>query len=149
MTEQMPNTIEQQADALVDEFAMFDDWMDKYQYLIDLGADLPRIADAYRTDEYRISGCQSQVWIRAEGENGRVRFTADSDAQITRGLIALLIRVLDNQPAANVAQADLSFLDRIGMKEHLSPTRKNGLDSMIRQLRLYAAALAAHHQPSP
>ncbi len=146
MTRGAGHTIEEEANALVDEFAMFDDWMDKYQYLIDLGAGLPRIADAYKTDAYKISGCQSQVWVRAEDEDGRVRFTADSDAQITRGLIALLVRVLDNQPALVVAQAELSFLDRIGMKEHLSPTRKNGLDSMIKQIRLYAAALAAKSQ---
>ena len=137
--------MEQEAQALVDEFAMFDDWMDKYQYLIDMGAGLPRIDDAYKTDEYRISGCQAQVWLRAEDNDGRIRFTADSDAQLTRGLIAMLIRVLNNQPARDVAQADVSFLDGIGMKDHLSPTRKNGLDSMIKQIRLYAAALAAKH----
>lgn len=146
MSPTSPHTIEERAAELVDEFAMFDDWMDKYQYLIDLGRQVPMIDDAYRTDAYRISGCQSQVWLRAEADGNRVRFTADSDAQITRGLIATLLRVLDNQPAEAVASADLGFLDQIGMQEHLSPTRKNGLDSMIRQIRLYAAALAASHQ---
>lgn len=148
-TDHTDRSIDEQATALVEEFDMFDDWMDKYQYLIDLGAGLPRIDDAFKTDEFKISGCQSQVWVRAEEKDGRVRFTADSDAQITRGLIAMLVRVLDNQPALAVAQTDLSFLNRIGMKEHLSPTRKNGLDSMIKQIRLYAAALAAKRQHSP
>ncbi len=133
----------ERAQALVDEFAMFDDWMDKYQYLIDLGASVPSIDDTYRTDEYRISGCQAQVWLHAEPRDRSIHFTADSDAQITRGLIAALLRVLNDQPADAVAAADLSFLDEIGMKEHLSPTRKNGLDSMIKQIRLYAAAIAA------
>jgi cysteine desulfuration protein SufE len=137
------NDIRERAQALVDEFAMFDDWMDKYQYLIDLGASVPTIDDAYRTDEYRISGCQAQVWLHAEPRGRSIHFTADSDAQITRGLIAALLRVLNDQPAEAVAAADLSFLDEIGMKEHLSPTRKNGLDSMIKQIRLYAAAIAA------
>ncbi|MEQ9104339.1 MAG: SufE family protein [Rhodothermales bacterium] len=135
--------IQDRARALVDEFAMFDDWMDKYQYLIDLGASVPAIEDAFRTDTYRIQGCQAQVWLHAEPHGQRIHFTADSDAQITRGLIAALLRVLNDQPAESVAAADLSFLDEIGMKEHLSPTRKNGLDSMIKQIRLYAAAIAA------
>ena len=135
--------IQERAHALVDEFEMFDDWMDKYQYLIDLGASVPTIEDAYRTDTYRIQGCQAQVWLHAEPRGQRIHFTADSDAQITRGLIAALLRVLNDQPAEAVAAADLSFLDEIGMKEHLSPTRKNGLDSMIKQIRLYAAAIAA------
>lgn len=136
-------TIPERASALVDEFAMFDDWMDKYQFLIDLGKSVPAIEPAYRNDTYRISGCQAQVWLHAEPSGQAIHFTADSDAQITRGLIAALLRVLNDQPAASVAAADLGFLDEIGMKEHLSPTRKNGLDSMIKQIRLYAAAIAA------
>lgn len=144
----MNDSIQTRAAELEHEFAVFDDWMDKYQYLIDLGHEVPVIDDAYRTDDYRISGCQSQVWLHAEAEGGNVRFTADSDAQITKGLISILLRVLDNQPAATVATADLGFLDRIGMQEHLSPTRKNGLDSMIRQIKLYAATLAAKNQQS-
>jgi len=144
----MTHTIESRATELEHEFALFDDWMDKYQYLIDLGNEVPVIDAAYRTDDYRISGCQSQVWLHAEADEGKVRFTADSDAQITKGLISILLRVLNNQPAEAVAVADLGFLDRIGMQEHLSPTRKNGLDSMIRQIKLYAATLAAKNQQS-
>ncbi|RMF65700.1 MAG: SufE family protein [Bacteroidetes bacterium] len=115
--------------------------MGKYEHLIELGRSLPLIEDEYKTDEYRIRGCQSQVWLRAERDNGHIVFKADSDALITRGLIALLVRVLNGQPPEAIARADLSFLDRIGMKEHLSPTRKNGLDAMIRQMKLYAVAL--------
>lgn len=135
--------IQERAQALVDEFALFDDWMDKYQYLIDLGASVPTIDPAFRSDDYRIQGCQAQVWLHAEPRGPAIHFTADSDAQITRGLIAALLRVLNDQPAGAVAAADLGFLDDIGMQEHLSPSRKNGLDSMIKQIRLYAAAIAA------
>jgi len=131
------------AKALVEEFEMFDDWMDRYQYVIDLGKELEAIDEAYRTSDYRIHGCQSQVWLQP-GQNGNnVLFRADSDAQITKGLIAILLRVVNDAPAAEVAGADLAFLDRLELKEHLSPTRKNGLDSMIKQIRLYAGALAA------
>jgi len=140
------DTIQERAGELVAEFEMFDDWMDRYQHLIDLGDDLPLIDDAYRTDEYRIKGCQAQVWVRAEPDGERIRFTADSDAQITKGLIAILLRVLNDQPAKAVAGAELGFLDDLEMKEHLSPTRKNGLDAMIKQIRLYAAAVAAKSQ---
>ena len=135
--------IQSRATELVEEFAMFPDWMDKYQYLIDQGKELPIIEDEYRTDEYRIRGCQAQVWLRARSDNGTVDFRADSDALITKGLIAILLRVLNHQPAGDVAKAELGWLDEIGMKEHLSPTRKNGLDSMIKQIRMYAAAIAS------
>lgn len=138
--------IQSRAEELVDEFAMFPDWMDKYQYLIDLGKELPLIEDEYRTDEYRIRGCQAQVWLRARTDNGTVDFRADSDALITKGLISVLLRVLNHQPAEDVARADLDWLDEIGMKEHLSPTRKNGLDSMIKQIRMYAAAIASQEK---
>ncbi len=134
-------TIEARAEEIVEEFELFDDWMGKYEHLIDLGRALPMIEDEYKTDAYKIRGCQSQVWLRAERENGRIVFKADSDAMITKGLIALLVRVFNGQPPEAVARADLSFLDRIGMKEHLSPTRKNGLDAMIKQMKLYAVAL--------
>ncbi|GIV57238.1 MAG: Fe-S metabolism protein SufE [Rhodothermaceae bacterium] len=137
----MQDTIAERAEAIVEEFSLFDDWMGKYEHLIELGRSLPLIEDEYKTDEYRIRGCQSQVWLRAERDNGHIVFKADSDALITRGLIALLVRVLNGQPPEAIARADLSFLDRIGMKEHLSPTRKNGLDAMIRQMKLYAVAL--------
>lgn len=128
---------------VVEEFALFDDWMDKYEHIIELGRDLPRIDDAYKDEEHRIRGCQSQVWLHAQPENERLRFTADSDAVITKGLISLMVRVLDGQPAREIAAAELGFLDRIGLHEHLSPTRSNGLRSMVKQMRLYGVAHAA------
>ncbi len=127
---------------IVEEFSLFDDWMERYEYLIELGNNLPLIEDSYKTEEFRIRGCQSQVWLRPDYRDGRVYFRADSDAIITKGLIALLIRVLDGQQPADIARAPLEFIDRIGMKEHLSSTRKNGLASMIRQIRDYAASVA-------
>ena len=117
--------------------------MSRYEYLIELGRSLPLIEDAYKTDAYKIHGCQSQVWLRAERDNGHVLYKADSDALITRGLIALLIRVLNGLTPEEILAADLSFLDRIGMKEHLSPTRKNGLSAMVKQMKHYAVALHA------
>jgi cysteine desulfuration protein SufE len=125
-------------DEIVEEFGFFDDWMGRYEHLIDLGRNLPLIDDVYRTDEYRIRGCQAQVWLHATTQNGQIVFSADSDAMITKGLIALLVRVLNGRAPLDVLNADFSFLDDIQMKEHLSPTRKNGLDAMIRQIRLYA-----------
>ncbi len=135
-------TIEDRARAVVEEFALFDNWMGKYEYLIDLGKSIPEIEDEYKTDDYKIRGCQSQVWIRPEMRDGLLYYKGDSDALITKGLVALLLRVLSGQPPQAVAEADLSFLDDIGMKEHLSPTRKNGLASMMKQLKLYALAHA-------
>lgn len=135
-------TIEERAREVVEEFGLFDDWMGKYEYLIDLGKSIPEIEDEYKTDDYKIKGCQSQVWIRPEMLDGLLYYKGDSDALITRGLVALLIRVLSGQPPQAVAEADLSFLDEIGMNEHLSPTRKNGLASMMKQLKLYAMAHA-------
>ncbi|GMQ80700.1 MAG: SufE family protein [Rhodothermia bacterium] len=135
-------TIAERAAEIVEEFELFDDWMGRYEHLIDLGRSLPLIDEAFKTDEYLVRGCQSQVWLRAETDGGLIRLTADSDALITKGLVAILLRILNGQPASSVAGADLSFLDQIGMKEHLSPTRKNGLDLMIKQIRLYAVALS-------
>jgi cysteine desulfuration protein SufE len=135
-------TIRDRAREIVEEFALFDDWMGKYEYLIDLGKLVPPIEVEYKTDDYKIKGCQSQVWIRPEMQGGLLYYKGDSDAVITKGLVALLIRVLNGQPPAAVVEADLSFLDEIGMKEHLSPTRKNGLASMMKQLKLYALAHA-------
>ena len=135
------DSIVYRGEEIVQEFDLFDDWMSRYEYLIEMGRSLPLIDEAYRTDEYLIRGCQSQVWLRASANGPNISLTADSDALITKGLVAVLVRVLNGQPADDVAHADLSFLDRIGMKEHLSPTRKNGLDAMIRQIRLYAAAI--------
>lgn len=133
---------------IVDEFAFFEDWLDRYEHLIDLGRELPILDNAFRTDEYRIRGCQAQVWLHPSRINGLIYFTADSDAMITKGLIALLIRVLDGRTGDEIVNADLSFLDAIGMKEHLSPTRKNGLDAMIKQIKLYALALSSQANQS-
>ncbi len=135
------STIAAKEREIVDEFSFFDDWMERYEHLIDLGRDLPVIDEQYQTDEYKIRGCQSQVWLFAWQENDRVFFSANSDAAITKGLIALLIRVLTGQAPTAIMEADLSFLDKLEMKEHLSPTRKNGLDAMIKQMKLYAMAL--------
>ncbi len=135
--------IDQRAADLVDEFGMFDDWMDRYQYVIDLGKELEPIDESFRSDDYRIHGCQSQVWLQPGENESSVHFKADSDAQITKGLIAILLRVVNDAPAMEVASTDLAFLDQLELKEHLSPTRKNGLDAMIKQIRLYAGAMAA------
>ena len=126
---------------IIDEFSMFDDWMDKYEYLIELGKDLPLIDPQFKKDDYLIRGCQSSVWLHAELQNGLTNYTADSDAVISKGIIALLIRVLNRQPPKDVALADLYFIDEIGLKTHLSPNRSNGLVSMVKQMKLYALGL--------
>lgn len=129
-------------DEIIEEFAFFDDWMDKYEYIIELGKNLPLIDAAYKDDSHRIRGCQSQVWLHAEPQADQtIQFTADSDAVITKGLIALLVRVLNGQPANAIAESDLYFLNKIGLDEHLSPTRSNGLRSMIKQMKLYGLAV--------
>ena len=125
---------------LVDEFAMFEDWMQRYEYMIELGKTLPLIDEKYKTEENTIKGCQSKVWVHADMEADKLQFTADSDAIITKGIIAILVRVFSNQHPQAIIDADLSFIDKIGLKEHLSPTRANGLVSMIKQLQLYAIA---------
>jgi cysteine desulfuration protein SufE len=135
-------TISERESEIVDEFLLFDDWMGRYEYLIELGKSLEPMPEAFHIDEFKIRGCQSQVWVKPEKVNGKIHFLGDSDALITKGLVALLIRVLNDQPAEAIAGADLSFLDEIGMKEHLSPTRKNGLSSMVQQMKRYGAALA-------
>lgn len=132
--------INQIQDEIIDEFSFFEDWMEKYEYIIDLGKNLPLIDPAKKNEEHIIKGCQSQVWLDAQDSDGVIRFTADSDAVITKGIIALLIRVLSEQKPADIAEADLYFIDRIGLKEHLSPTRSNGLVSMVKQMKLYALA---------
>jgi len=133
-------TINEKQDEIVEEFSIFDDWMDRYQYLIDLSKDLPLIADELKTEQYKIKGCQSSVWLNAEFENGAVSFKADSDAVITKGIIALLIKVLSGQKPEDIQNADLYFIEKIGLKENLSPTRSNGLLAMIKQMKLYAIA---------
>ena len=139
-------TINEIQDEIIDEFAFFDDWMDKYEYLISLGKDLPLIDDQYKDEHHLIKGCQSRVWLHAGSEQDKVNFTADSDAIITKGIIALLIRVLSGQPSGDVAHADLYFVDKIGLHEHLSPTRSNGLRSMVKQMKLYGLAMAAQNE---
>ncbi len=136
-------TINEIQEEIIDEFSLFDDWMDKYQYLIDLGRKLPIIDDKHKTEEFLIKGCQSQVWVFAELKEGKVVFTADSDAIITKGIISLLIRVLSNQTPQDILDSDLHFIDTIGLKENLSPTRSNGLLAMIKQMKMYALAFNA------
>jgi len=133
-------TIEQIQEDIVSEFEMFEDWMQRYEYMIDLGKSLPLIDEQYKTDDNIIKGCQSKVWVHAELEEDKLVFTADSDAIITKGIIAILIRVFSNQKPAAIIEANTDFIDKIGLKEHLSPTRANGLVSMIKQLKLYAVA---------
>lgn len=125
---------------IIEEFSMFDDWEERYQYMIDLGKSLPLISDQYKTDDNIIKGCQSKVWVHAELIEEKILFTADSDAIITKGIIAILIRVFSNQNPKDIIEANTDFIDQIGLKEHLSPTRANGLVSMIKQLKLYAIA---------
>lgn len=125
---------------IVEEFSFFDNWEDKYSYIIDLGKNIPLISDEFKTDQYLIEGCQSRVWLYAEHKNDRVYFYADSDAIITKGIIAILIRAFSGQSAEDILSSEVSFIDRIGLKEHLSPTRANGLVSMISQMKLYAQA---------
>lgn len=133
---------------VIEEFALFDDWMDKYDHLIGLGKDLPLIDPALKTDDHLIRGCQSQVWLNAEMKDGKVHFTADSDAIITKGIIATLVRVLNDQSPESIVNADLHFIDEIGLKEHLSPTRSNGLLAMIKQMKIYALAFQAKQEKS-
>ena len=123
-----------------DEFSMFEDWMQRYEYMIELGKSLPMIEEQYKTDDNIIKGCQSKVWVHAELQDDKLVFTADSDAIITKGIIAILIRVFSNQKPKDIMEADTQFIDEIGLKEHLSPTRANGLVSMIKQLKMYAIA---------
>ena len=134
-------TIRQIQEEILEDFDMFDDWMQKYEYLIDLGKDLPSIDEKYRVEENLIKGCQSRVWLHAEENNGNIIFSADSDAIMTKGIVALLIRVLSGQNANDIAHADLDFINKIGLKEQLSATRANGLLSMIKQMKLYAIAI--------
>ncbi|AXT57270.1 SufE family protein [Aquimarina sp. AD1] len=133
-------SIQKLQEEIVDEFSMFDDWMQRYEYMIDLGKSLPLIEEKYKIDENIIKGCQSKVWVHAEMNDEKIEFTADSDAIITKGIIAILIRVFSGQHPKDIIEADTGFIDEIGLKEHLSPTRANGLVSMIKQLKMYAIA---------
>ena len=134
------SSIKEIQEEIIEEFAMYEDWMQRYEYMIELGKSLPLIEEKYKTDDNLIKGCQSKVWVHAEMEDDKVVFTADSDAIITKGIIAILIRVFSNQHPRNIIEADTAFIDEIGLKEHLSPTRANGLVSMIKQLKMYAVA---------
>ena len=128
---------------LIDEFSYFDEWMDKYAYIIELGKELPMIDPHYKTPQHLISGCQSQVWLHADFSDGKIVFTADSDAIITKGIVNLLIKVLSNRTPQEILEAKLDFIDAIGLRAHLSPTRSNGLNSMLKQMKMYATAFSA------
>ena len=134
-------TINEIQDQIIEDFSFFDDWMEKYEYIIDLGKSLPLIDGTYKTEENLIKGCQSRVWLHAEKLDNKVVFTADSDAVITKGIIGLLVQVLNNQSGQEIAESELYFIDKIGLKEHLSPTRSNGLLSMVKQMKIYGIAL--------
>ena len=133
-------TIQEIEQQIIDEFANFDEWLDKYSYLIELGKDCPVIDEKDKTESNLIKGCQSRVWLSCDHHDGRLWFKADSDAVITKGIISLLIRTFDGQTPQDILDADLSFIDVIGLKEHLSPTRSNGLTSMLKQMKMYALA---------
>lgn len=133
-------SIDEIQDEIIDEFSVFDDWMDKYALLIDLGNSLPPIEEKYKTNENLIEGCQSRVWLQADYRDGRIWFESESDAIIVKGIVSLLVRVLSGRTPDEILNADLYFIDRIGLTEHLSPTRSNGLVAMVKQMRMYALA---------
>lgn len=135
-------TINDKQEEIIADFSVYDEWMDKYEHLIALGKDLPLIDEQYKTDDLLIKGCQSRVWLHADFKDGLVHFTADSDAIITKGLVALMIDVLSGHTPKEIATTDIYFIDKIGLKSHLSPTRANGLLSMLKQMKLYALALS-------
>lgn len=135
-------TIQEIQDQIIEEFSIFDDWMDKYQYLIDMSKQMPPIASQFKTPQYLIKGCQSNVWLNAELIDGQVHYSADSDALITKGIATLLIKALNNQSPADILNTELYFIDRIGLKENLSPTRSNGLVAMLKQMKVYALAFS-------
>ena len=139
-------TIKEIQDEIVDEFSMFDDWMQRYEYIIDLGKALPLIDENYKTEDNIITGCQSKVWVHANKIDDKIVFTADSDAILTKGIIAVLVRSFSNQKASDILEANTDFIDEIGLKEHLSPTRANGLVSMIKNIKMYALAFDAKNK---
>ena len=136
-------TIKEIQNEIIDEFSLFDDWMQRYEYIIDLGKNLPLIKEELKTDDNLIKGCQSKVWLQGEQNDDKIVFTADSDAILTKGIIAILIRAFSNQKAIDILNADTDFIDEIGLKEHLSRTRANGLVSMIKNIKMYALAFDA------
>ena len=133
-------TIKEIQEEIIDEFSMFDDWMERYEYIIELGKSLPIIKDEYKLDQNLIKGCQSKVWLYSELDGSKIKYSADSDAILTKGIVALLLRVYSEQKPADILTAETNFIDEIGLKEHLSPTRANGLVSMIKQIKMYAIA---------
>ena len=135
-------TINERQDEIIEEFQDFDDWMDKYQMLIDMGNEQEPLDEKYKTEQNLIDGCQSRVWLQADYEDGKIHFMAESDALIVKGIVALLIRVLNDTTPQEILAADLYFIDKIGLREHLSPTRSNGLLAMVKQIRMYALAFA-------
>ena len=137
-------TIQEIQAEIVDEFSMFDDWEERYQFMIDLGKSLPLIKDEFKTEDNIIKGCQSKVWLKGEQLDGKIAFTADSDAILTKGIIAILIRTFSNQKPQDILDANLDFIDQIGLKEHLSATRANGLVSMIKNIKMYALAFSGN-----
>lgn len=136
-------TIQEQQERIIEDFAFFDDWMDKYEYIIQLGREVPLIEEQYKTDDNLIKGCQSKVWLHADYRHGKLYFTADSDAQITKGLVSMVVQVLSGHTPREIAEADLYFIGAIGLQSHLSPTRANGLLAMVKQIRRYAIAFQA------
>jgi len=141
-------TITEQKQELVEEFEMFDDWMDRYNFIIEMGKDLEGMPEELKTKQNLISGCQSQVWLTAKYNDGVINFQADSDAIITKGIVQLLLKVVEARTPKELVEEDFSFLDKIGLKEHLSPTRSNGLTSMIKQIKLYALVFKTKEEQS-
>lgn len=139
-------TINEIQEEIIEDFSFFEDWMDKYEYIIQLGKELPLIHEQFKTPDHLIKGCQSQVWMHAENQGDKLLFTADSDALITKGLVSLVIKVLSGHQAKEVMEADLYFIEKIGLQSHLSPTRSNGLRAMIKQMKMYAYAFNAQQQ---
>ncbi|RMG64762.1 MAG: SufE family protein [Bacteroidetes bacterium] len=144
----MSKSIQEIEAEIVEEFSLFDDWMDKYQYIIEMGQAVEALPESDKTEDNLVRGCQSRVWLTAQTEANEVYYRADSDAIITKGLIAMLMRVLSGQPPEAIVQAELGFVDQIGIRQHLSPTRSNGLNAMIKKMKLYALALQAREEHS-
>ncbi len=138
------NSIVEVEEQIIEEFELFDDWMDKYQHLIDMGKSLPLIDSQFKNDDYIVKGCQSQVWLKGDYADGKIHFTCDSDAIITKGMIAVLLRVLNNRTSEEIINAKLEFIDKINLKEHLTPTRANGLVSMLSKIKTYALAFSGN-----
>ena len=139
-------TINEKQDEIIEEFELFTDWMEKYEHIIQIGKDLPIIKDEYKTEDHLIKGCQSRVWLHADYQDGKLAFTADSDALITKGLVALVVRVLSGHTPKEIVETEIHFIDDIGLRSHLSPTRSNGLLSMLKQIKMYAVAYLVKDQ---